>query len=315
MTTDFIKFSNINLVLFVTVFLYGCIGTDFINDPTLSKGSINIISISNSLLINDSIKIIVEIKDVSGNTIDGAAINWVSSDEQIASVNPAGCVYSKRIGQAFIFADAIGFEKDSVLITVVNDSATVSSIIIIGNSHQISSGETLQLSAKAYNLNGEILENSEIVWSSSNNSILTINQNGQVTAIATGDASITASIKNIFSYPYSITVLGESRSGNFIKAPNQSHNLSGTVTLTKTSGENLVLSFGDDFLSSGGPDVRVYLSNMQGVNSSSLDVGSLKSTSGAQSYSIPSGVSLNDYNWVVVHCVPFNITFGYAQLQ
>jgi Electron transfer DM13 len=30
---------------------------------------------------------------------------------------------------------------------------------------------------------------------------------------------------------------------------------------------------------------------------------------------VPAGVTLTTYNWVIIHCVPFNVTFGYAQLQ
>lgn len=51
------------------------------------------------------------------------------------------------------------------------------------------------------------------------------------------------------------------------------------------------------------------------VNSQSVDLGSLRSFTGAQSYAVPPGIGINTYDWVVIHCVPFNVTFGYARLQ
>ena len=32
-------------------------------------------------------------------------------------------------------------------------------------------------------------------------------------------------------------------------------------------------------------------------------------------YPVPSGIELTDFNCVIVHCVPFNITFGFAELR
>ncbi|MGH7457397.1 MAG: DM13 domain-containing protein, partial [bacterium] len=73
--------------------------------------------------------------------------------------------------------------------------------------------------------------------------------------------------------------------------------------------------FGSDFSSSSGPGLEVFLSTTNTVGANSRNLGRLQSTSGAQNYNVPSGIAFNTYSWVIIHCVPFNVTFGYAQLR
>ncbi len=77
----------------------------------------------------------------------------------------------------------------------------------------------------------------------------------------------------------------------------------------------LELLFGDDFVSSNGPRLEVYLSTSSSVVSEITSLGRLKSSSGSQSYSIPAGIQSNSYNYILIHCVSFNVTFEYPQLR
>jgi len=70
----------------------------------------------------------------------------------------------------------------------------------------------------------------------------------------------------------------------------------------------------ENFSSSNGPDLKVYLSKeKQPVNF--VNLGSLKSTSGNQLYAIPSSVNVMDYNFALIHCQQYNHLFGFAQLK
>ena len=110
-------------------------------------------------------------------------------------------------------------------------------------------------------------------------------------------------------------VMGESRTGMFVQKPGTSYNVSGTVTLEKQEDGTLVLHFDNGFSSSNGPGLGVFLSTTDGRNSSSINLGDLQRTSGAQSYPVPKNVELGTFDWVVIHCVPFNVTFGFAKLN
>ncbi len=70
----------------------------------------------------------------------------------------------------------------------------------------------------------------------------------------------------------------------------------------------------DTFMSSNGPDLKVYLSKeVQPVNF--VNLGSLKSTNGTQLYNIPAGVNFNEYKYALVHCQQYNHLFGSAELK
>lgn len=301
--------------LFLSIVIAGCVGTDTINDPEYTKGKLKITLASPNVLVNDSLKLSAEYLDYSGKKISGTDINWTSSNENIAKVNNSGYLAGVTPGQATIYASASYFEKDSLLITVVGNTSDVSSIIITGGRNNLNTGDTLMLNADAYNFNGNKIDNITFNWNSSNNSVLTVNSTGTVKAISAGTAFVTVAANGISSSPYQISVTGKERTGSFEKNPSQDHVVSGKAILKENFDGTLTLEFDSTFASSGGPDVRVYLSVNQSTTGNSFEVGTLKSTSGKQLYDIPSSININDYNWVLIHCVPFNITFGWAKLN
>jgi hypothetical protein len=98
--------------------------------------------------------------------------------------------------------------------------------------------------------------------------------------------------------------------GNFKNGPYGS--VSGQARIYNTEGK-LQLAF-EDFSSSNGPDLRVYLSKeLNPVNF--IDLGALKSTSGNQLYQINAGVAAGDYSYALIYCRKFKHLFGSAQLS
>lgn len=74
-----------------------------------------------------------------------------------------------------------------------------------------------------------------------------------------------------------------------------------------------VLRF-ENFTVTNGPGLRVYLTNGPRVAGGDLDLGPLKSSHGSSNYPIPQGMDPRSYGYVVIWCVPFSVTFGYAAL-
>ncbi len=70
----------------------------------------------------------------------------------------------------------------------------------------------------------------------------------------------------------------------------------------------------EDFSTSNGPDVRVYLSSGEPFGEDFVDLGGLKGNIGDQNYAIPSGTDLAKYRYAVVWCRRFTVSFGQAQL-
>lgn len=90
------------------------------------------------------------------------------------------------------------------------------------------------------------------------------------------------------------------------------HTASGTAAIYLLDGKHTLLL--DPFSSQNGPDLKVYLSKDVGA-SDYLRLGALKSISGKQSYSIPSGITLTDYSYVHVWCEQFSVEFARAEMK
>jgi len=135
-----------------------------------------------------------------------------------------------------------------------------------------------------------------------------------------GTANISATLPIGLSSPTTAIMVNEpnstqSRSGVF--SGNAGYMVTGVATLSQT-GNQIILAFGADFKSSNGPMLGVYLAkNASGspTGTNSVKLANLSNTAGMQQYDVPAGISLTDYNHVVIYCVPFNIRFGTATLN
>lgn len=91
-----------------------------------------------------------------------------------------------------------------------------------------------------------------------------------------------------------------------------SYTVTGNVRVYQKD-DKLVLAL-ENFNSSNGPDLRVYLSKeMQPVNF--IELGRLKSVQGNQLYDIPGTPDFGNYKFAVIHCKQFNRVFGYATIK
>lgn len=294
--------------------LTACIKTEIIPevlDPELSimKPANAAITVGNSLVLKATYT------DEQGQNRSNE-IQWTSRSPAIASV-ANGTVNALSIGQSWILA-TVGALRDSVLVSVVTDptqAAKVEITTILSGS--ILPGETRLLQARVLNGLGQPLSNIPISWQSSNTNVASIDQAGNLAAISVGTAQIIANAGTLKSVPLVVEVAAsmQSRTGNF--SGNGGYSVSGTASLIK-NGEALELSFGNDFKASNGPMLGIFLAknaagSLQGSNS--VKVANLTSNSGAQLYQVPSGIGINDYNYVVIYCIPFNVRFGTAMLN
>ncbi|GLU52583.1 DM13 domain-containing protein [Dyadobacter frigoris] len=69
----------------------------------------------------------------------------------------------------------------------------------------------------------------------------------------------------------------------------------------------------DNFMTSNGPDLHVYLSK-EATPKDFIDLGSLKSISGTQVYPISGTPDFSQYKYALIHCQQFNHLFGSAFL-
>ena len=137
---------------------------------------------SATMLTGESLKLSFSIVGVD---IPAKSVKWSSSDEDIAVVNPKGMVIAKRSGKVTITASA-GEYKASCEITVRDPE--VLSITLSKSEETIAVGETLKLFA-TLETEGK---DATVTWTSSDESVATVDMNGLVTAVGVGNAIITA---------------------------------------------------------------------------------------------------------------------------
>jgi len=146
---------------------------------------------------NDTLTVSYEPAD----TTDDKTFTYVSSDENVVSVDGTGKMTAKAVGSATITVTAFGKELTAD-VTVVNH---ITAVTISGSKHELSKDEELQLSAVI--TPADTSDDKTITWTSSNTSIATVDNTGKVTAIAGGETIITAISTNNIVDTYAINVV------------------------------------------------------------------------------------------------------------
>ena len=118
------------------------------------------------------------------------SVVWACDDAEVLSISENGLVKALTEGTAMVTATAGGIVAECE-ITVVEGVVAVTAVTIDNEELlTLTEGEELQLTATVAPENAT---NKEVIWSSSDNTIATVSETGLVTAIAAGEATITAS--------------------------------------------------------------------------------------------------------------------------
>ena len=139
-------------------------------------------------------------------------VTWVSSDLNIAEVTAEGTVIAKTKGSVLITGISTSGIKDTIAIEVLEDEKL--SLMLDKSELTINKGQN-------YNLNVTKNKEVNITWSSNNSNIVKVDQNGKITAVGEGTATITAS--------------GEDLKVNCVVKVVSSSNQNKSVTLSKSS--------------------------------------------------------------------------------
>ncbi len=265
-----------------------------------------------TVFIGDSIELIANYYNQRGE-LTTANITWSVHSRAAVELKSNGNM-AKLIGKianaVILKASANGIEKE-LSVTVIDDTSAVASISIQSSSTMIRVGETILFQPTVRNINGMILNNKPITWSSSDVSVLSVSTLGLATSLAPGAAIITATSDKAVSNGVSVLVsqaMTTSRSGVF--SGNGSYTVNGNVTM-EIVNNNLQLNF-TNFSSSSGPGLYIYLGNS--VNSG-ISIEALNNRTGSFTVDLPSSISIDDYNYVLIWCKPFGLTFGSALLN
>ncbi|WP_051554714.1 Ig-like domain-containing protein [Maribacter antarcticus] len=131
---------------------------------------------------------------VSPMGAEDSSVTWSSSDETIATVDANGVVTSTSLGTATITVATIdgGFTANAE-ITVAADAVLVTGVTVNPTTDTIVLSGTTQLTATVSPMGAE---DSSVTWSSSDETIVTVDANGVVTSVGIGAATITVTTNN-----------------------------------------------------------------------------------------------------------------------
>jgi uncharacterized protein YjdB/tRNA A-37 threonylcarbamoyl transferase component Bud32 len=124
-----------------------------------------------------------------GGELPDRTIVWESGSPEVAEVDEAGLLWGIRPGQATISARCEGKEA-SVGVSVAE--APVLSLDLLPAKVTLAVGDSIRLHAMARGKDGRELGHRPLVWASSDESMVLVEEDGLVRAVAEGEASVAA---------------------------------------------------------------------------------------------------------------------------
>jgi len=129
---------------------------------------------------------------ISPSDADEKTINWSSSRTSIATVDDSGVVKAISVGETIITA-SVGGKSATCTVTVSKKVIPVTSVTISKSSLSMKKGDTATLTATV--LPSDATDNT-VTWSSSDATIVSVDQSGNLVARNGGNAVITATAGN-----------------------------------------------------------------------------------------------------------------------
>ena len=137
--------------------------------------------------IGDSVRVVATAMDQNGHPIVEAVVAWSSSDEAVATVSDSGWVFSIGNGTAQVTAQS-GSIEENVDVTVLQAATS----IVLGpeEAWAVTVGDTIRLAAVVLDRNEHPIEEADMEWSSSDETVATVGPDGLVTATGEGSARV-----------------------------------------------------------------------------------------------------------------------------
>ncbi len=168
------------------------------------------------------------------------AVTWDSTDKTVATVSSAGVVNAYKSGQTTITVTTVnGSFTASCLLTVIN---AVKGLTISDNTLSLYTGKTKQLYATVTPVNAD---NKSVVWSSSDDDILTVDSTGLITTSNTGTATVTVRTVDGNYTAQCVVTVGKHVTGVYLSssavnlAPGLTQQLTVTVMPLKSLNKNV----------------------------------------------------------------------------
>jgi uncharacterized protein YjdB len=146
------------------------------------------------LIVDMTEQLAVDLTAEDGTVLTGRDVEWSTSDGDVASVGNEGLVTAVAEGTATITATSDNGKFDQTEITVL--PAPVTRVGITPLSVDMEVGDEQQLGVTLYDANDNVLTDRDVTWSTNAPGVASV-VDGLVTALAEGQATITASSEDV----------------------------------------------------------------------------------------------------------------------
>lgn len=203
--------------------------------------------------------------------------------------------------------------KEDIVEDLVDPKLTITT-----SKDSIKVGSTVKYSA-LYTNNAGKSELVDLVWSSSDTNIVSVNNLGEVHAKNKGVATISVTANNLTDsdlFGVGNTTICETvveKSGTLIAASG-AYKLKGDFTIEQ-QGNDLLIKLANNYESSTNiPRFYVYLSNNPNNYTSAKEVSRVTSFNGEHSYTVKN-TSINDYKYLLYYCILINAKIGHGEIK
>lgn len=213
----------------------------------------------------------------------------------------------------------VGCIGDDVIMDEVDETLRITNAI-----ETLAKGDTYQLDLRyTNNIGQEVMV--EAAWESSDPSVLTVDENGTLTGVEFGDATVTSTVElpdaTFLTASVSISVSEEtseppmtnmSRSGTITTT--SSYLLTGNFEISSTD-TGILIEIAEDYQASEAlPGLYVYLGNNPNSIANALELQAVQVFEGSHSYTVP-GVDISDYDYLLYWCKPFGVKVGDGKIN
>lgn len=149
-----------------------------------------------SLYVGEGVQLTAQLVN---STIENPVISYYSNNTEVARVDASGYIIATGIGQTEIVAYCEDLSA-TVIITVIEEEVKPEFIVLAKSEFLLKTGATAQIEAEL--LPKEIAENYSFTYSSLDEAIATVDENGIITAVSEGETEITVSAGDLSEKVY-----------------------------------------------------------------------------------------------------------------
>ena len=167
----------------------GVTDTATVTVTAVPVAAVSVSPASASVTAGQTVQLAATTSDAAGNALSGRAVAWTSSALGVATVSSSGLVSALAVGSATITATS---EGHSATVALTVSSVPVASVAVTPASSGVQVGATIQFTAVAKDLAGNVLNGRTVTWASGNGAVVTVSGTGLATGVAAGTGTITA---------------------------------------------------------------------------------------------------------------------------